>query len=161
TRRLDENALSRTLSEALPPVSAAVIADVAEAFRDLQFDRIRLNSSKTALAAVEQFLVGYRSYAQVAAKRRADRVLTAHLDYEEGMKEVLAAEAECDRSLAELARLKADLQQLSAEEHAVDAETAAFQQAPHFNTTQPLEELHRQAADKRRDAERAAAELAD
>ena len=79
TRRLEECELSRALSEALPPVSPAVIANVAEAFRNLQSDRSQLDSSKAALAAVEQFLTGYRCYAQVAAKRRADRVLAARL----------------------------------------------------------------------------------
>src|SRR5438477_9690865 len=36
TRRLEEHELSRALSEALPPVSAARIANVADALRDLQ-----------------------------------------------------------------------------------------------------------------------------
>src|SRR5215510_6458460 len=35
TRRLEEHELSRALSEALPPVSTAVVAAVAEAFRNL------------------------------------------------------------------------------------------------------------------------------
>src|SRR5262245_58408020 len=82
TRRLEEHELSRALSEALPPVSPAVVAAVAEAFRNLQSERNQRDSSKVALAAVEQFWAGYRGYAEVAAKRRADRVLAAHYEYE-------------------------------------------------------------------------------
>ena len=100
TRRLYEEELSGALSEALPPVSPAIIGEVAEAFRNLESDRNTLESFETAMNAVEQFLTGYRSYAQVAARRRADRVRMAHEEYEAQMKEIVAAEADCDRSLA-------------------------------------------------------------
>jgi len=126
TRRLEEHELSRALSEALPPVSPGLVAKVADAFRNLESDRSQLNSSRFALAAVEQFLTGYSGYAQVSARRRADRVLAAHDEYEVAMKEILAAEAECDRLLAELARLKADMQRISTEEHALQSEIAAY-----------------------------------
>ena len=49
TRRLEEQELSRALSEALPPVSPAVIATLADAFSNLESDRAQLHSSKTAL----------------------------------------------------------------------------------------------------------------
>ena len=161
TRQLDEQQLSRALSEALPPVSSAVIVTVAEAFSNLQSDRGQLDSSKTALAAVEQFLTGYRLYSQVAAKRRAERVLAAHYEYEAGMKEILTAEAECDRSLAELARLKTEMQRLADEEHALEAEIAAFQHGPEMKDARVLEQAHRDAVERRQDAERAAADLVD
>jgi hypothetical protein len=161
TRQLDEYELSRALSEALPPVSPAVIANVAEAFRTLRSDRTQLDSSKAALAAVEQFLTVYRCYAQIAAKRRAGRVLAAHYEYEAGMKEILIAEAECDRSLNELARLKAEMRRLSVEEHALQAEITAFQKRPQTADAHTLEQAHREATERRRDAECAAAELAD
>jgi SbcC/RAD50-like, Walker B motif len=164
TRRLEEHELSRALSEAMPPVSRAVIENVAEAFSNLQSDRSALDSSKAALSAVEQFLTVYRSYAEIAAKRRADRVLAAHEKYEAGMKEILTAEAECDRSLAELARLKTEMERLSVEEHALETEITAFQQGrqgTQTNDAYTLEQLHREANERRKDARYAAAELDD
>jgi SbcC/RAD50-like, Walker B motif len=157
TRRLEEEELSRALGEALPPVAPDVIANLAEAFRQIDSDRHQLASSRTALAAVEHFLTGYRRYAEIAAKRRAVRVLAAHSEYEGVMQGVLTAEAECDRSLAELARLRTELQALSSEENALQAEIQSFQQGPANNAY----ELLREAADRRKDAERAAAELAE
>src|SRR5262245_54561800 len=142
TRRLDEHELSRALSEALPPVSPAIIAVVAEGFRNLESDPSQLNSSKAALGAVEQFLTGYRRYAEVAAKRRADRVLHAHEEYEAGMKEILTAEAECDRSLAELARLRTEMQRIAAGEHALQAEITAFHDSPQMKDAHALEQAH-------------------
>jgi hypothetical protein len=160
TRRLEERELSRALSEALPPVSPGLVAKVADAFRNLESDRSQLNSSRFALAAVEQFLTGYRGYAEVSARRRADRVLAAHDEYEVAMKEILTAESECDRLLAELARLKVELQRLSTEEHAIQSEIAAFQHSPERGALD-LEQVRRDAADKRREAEVAVSELAD
>ena len=160
TRRLEEHELSRALSEALPPVSPGLVAKVADAFRNLEADRTQLNSSRFALAAVEQFLTGYRGYAQVAARRRAGRVLGAHDEYEVAMKEILAAESECDRLLAELASLKAEMQRLSAEEYALQSEIVAFQHNPEKGAID-LEQVRRDAADKRREAEVAASELGD
>jgi uncharacterized protein (TIGR02680 family) len=161
TRQFDESELSAALSEALPPVSAAIIANVAEAFRSLESDRSQLQSFKAALAAVDRFLKGYRHYAEVAAKRRVDRVRNAHYEYESWMKEILISEAECDRSLAELAKLKSEIQHLSVEQQALQAEIDALQQSPQMKDGQGLERAHREAKEKRDEAEAAAAELAD
>src|SRR5262245_9873110 len=161
TRQLDETELSGALSEALPPVSPAVIANVAEAFRNLESDRNQLESFKTALSAVERFLKGYRNYAEVAAKRRVDRVRAAHYEYEAWMKEILISEAECDQSLAELARLKSELQHLSVEQQALQAEIAALEERPHLKDRHALERAHNEAKEKREEAEAAAGELAD
>ena len=161
TRRLEEHELSETLSEALPPVSPTLIAGIADAFRNLQSDRNQLDCSTAALGALEQFLPAYRAYAQAAARRRADRVLAAHYEYEAGMNEILDAEAECDRSLTELAQLKAETQRLSQEEHALQTEIEAFQRSPQLKDAIALEHVHRQAVERRKDAECAAAELAD
>src|SRR5262249_15964398 len=120
-----------------------------------------LDSSRFALAAIENFLVGYRSYAQVAAKRRADRVLAAHDEYETAMKEILSAEGECDLSLAELARLMTELQRIGLEEDALEAEITAFQQSPHMKDAQAIEQAHHEAVERRKDAESAVAELTD
>src|SRR5688572_14422147 len=68
TRRLEEDELSGSLSEALPPVSPAVIENIAEALKNLETDRSRLESSKTALNAVDRFLGSYRSYVRIAAR---------------------------------------------------------------------------------------------
>jgi uncharacterized protein (TIGR02680 family) len=161
TRQLDETELSGALSEALPPVSPSVIANVAEAFRNLESDRNQLESFKTALGAVERFLNGYCRYAEVAAKRRVDRVRAAHYEYEAWMKEILISEAECDQSLAELARLKSELQHLSVEQQALQAEIAALEESPHMKDGHALERAHHEAKEKRQEAEAAARELAD
>jgi hypothetical protein len=161
TRRLDEEELSKALGEALPPVSPAIIRNLAEAFRDLESDRGKLESYRVAHVAVDRFLSAYRSYAEVVAKRRADRVIAAHREYEAGMKEILLSETECDQSLAELAKLKTELQRLSVEQHTLQTEIAAFEQNPHVKDSRAVEQAEREAKEKREDASSAGAELAN
>jgi uncharacterized protein (TIGR02680 family) len=161
TRRLYEEELSGALSEALRPVSPAVIAEVAEAFRNLEADRNTLESFKTATNAVEQFLAGYGTYAQVAARRRADRVWTAHLGYESQMAEMVAAEQECDQSIAELTKLSGEITRLSSEQHDLQAKIAALQQSPQMKDAIAMERLHREARERRKDSEMVATELKD
>jgi hypothetical protein len=161
TRRFEEQELSNALSEAMPPLAPAVIADVADAFRDLESDRSQLDSSKASLAAIERFLTTYRGYIEVAARRKANTVLATHDEYEAGMSEILAAEAECDRWLGELARLKTDLQRISVEQHALETEIAALQQSPQTRDAHALEQAQREANERRKDADCAAAELAE
>jgi uncharacterized protein (TIGR02680 family) len=161
TRRLYEEELSGALSEALRPVSPSVIAEVAEAFSNLESERNTLESFRTAMNAVEQFLMGYRTYAQAAARRRADRVWTAHQQYEAQMTEILAAEADCGQSLAELSNLKIEIAQLSADQYDLEAKIAALQQSPQMKDAFALERLHREARERRKDAEETLAELKD
>ncbi len=160
TRRLDEEELSGALGEALSPVAPAIIRNLAEAFRDLESDRGKLESYKVAHAAVDRFLASYRSYAEVVAKRRADRVLAAHREYEAGMKEILVSESECDQSLAELAKLKTELQRLSVEQHTLETEIAALEQNPHVKDSQAVAQAQFEAKEKRQDATSAASERA-
>src|SRR5262249_11949341 len=110
---------------------------------------------------VEQFLMGYRTYAQVAARRRADRVWTAHQQYEAQMTEILAAEAECGQSLAELSKLKVEIEHLSADQHELDAKIAALQQSPQMKDACALERLHRESRERKKDSEGALFELKD
>jgi len=71
SKRPSEKALSAALTEALPPLDQAVVADVAEAFRSLEEDRDELAAMSEAHASAQAFLSHYRRYAAIAARRRA------------------------------------------------------------------------------------------
>lgn len=81
-RKLDEDELSSALSEALAPLPARVVDDVAESFRSLEDDQRALANFEEALRSVDAFLVEYRRYCQIATRRRADAVRKAHSNYE-------------------------------------------------------------------------------
>ena len=82
SEKLDERILSNALSEALAPLSEALVDEIAEAFRGLEADRDELTGFEGARDAVAEFLEDYRRYVQVAARRRAERVRLVHSEFE-------------------------------------------------------------------------------
>ncbi len=110
SKRPSEKALSAALTESLPPLGQAVLADVAEAFRSLQEDRTELAEMQEALGAAQTFLHQYQRYARVASRRRAEAPRLVHSKYEHIGRQL----ADADRALAEArtagtaARAKAD-----------------------------------------------------
>ncbi|WP_446223338.1 TIGR02680 family protein [Nocardia sp. IBHARD005] len=83
SKKPSEKVLSQALTESLPPLDQAILADVAEAFRSLQEDRDELLEMKSALVGTRSFLDQYRDYARVACRRRTTRLRQAHSRYEQ------------------------------------------------------------------------------
>src|SRR5207249_6228645 len=81
--------------------------------------------------------------------------------YEAQMTEILAAEADCGQSLAELSKLKVEIEHLSADQHELEVKIAALQQSPQMKDAFALERLHREARERRKDSEAALLELKD
>ena len=88
TRRPDEERLSRALSEALRPVDQAILNVVADAFHDLEQQRLELDALKETHTAVDRFLSGYRRYAAVAARRLARDVRSSHSIFQASQREL-------------------------------------------------------------------------
>ncbi|MEV2225107.1 TIGR02680 family protein [Nocardia vinacea] len=82
SKRPSEKALSAALTESLPPLGQAILADVAEAFRSLAEDREELADMREAMVAAQNFLAHYHRYAQVATRRRCAAPRIAHSKYE-------------------------------------------------------------------------------
>jgi len=91
SKRPNEKLLARALTEALPPVDQAVIADVADAFHSLEDDRAELSSFADANQAADAFLDHYRRYAAIAARRRARLPRGAQSRYEDLNRKLTAA----------------------------------------------------------------------
>ncbi|SCZ60066.1 TIGR02680 family protein [Thiohalomonas denitrificans] len=107
SKRPDEQALSHALTEALPPLNQAVLADVAEAFRNLDAEREELDSLHEAQVAVEEFLHHYREYARIAARRRAREVRGAQSRHEKSSAALTGKRDEQGSAWAEEKRLEA------------------------------------------------------
>jgi uncharacterized protein (TIGR02680 family) len=154
SRQLDEERLSEALSEALPPVSQAILADVAEAFRSLEEDRRLLRGFEEARKGVERFLEEYRRYARIAARRRADGVRARHAQCEATMRRLRTAEDERreaqERHGAEADRIAA----LSREERDAGAEAKALEEAPEMRNLRLLDEARQAAQESRAEAQR-------
>ncbi|HUY32191.1 MAG TPA: TIGR02680 family protein [Pirellulales bacterium] len=160
SRQLDEKRLSAALGEALPPVSPSILTDVAESFRGLEADRATLDSFAAAQRGAEAFLVEYRRYAQIAARRRAASVRAAQASYETVMRRLRAAEGELEQAGQVARELTAQIDRLAVDEQAVQAAVQTLAESPQMRDAHALDAARRAAAERRSEADRAAHELA-
>ncbi|MEU6534270.1 TIGR02680 family protein [Streptomyces sp. NPDC047000] len=164
SKRPSEAALSRALTEALPPMDQAVVADAAEAFRSLDEEKEELRAAREAEQASSAFLDHYRRYARLASRRRARLPRREHARYENLQRELAKAQTDRDRASAdrEEARAKGDaLDERAARLAAQDAtlrarpemrDARALDQAA-LDATRTAGELERAEADRRTAAE--------
>ncbi|MDK1476376.1 TIGR02680 family protein [Streptomyces sp. 549] len=152
SKRPSEAALSRALTEALPPMDQAVVADAAEAFRSLDEEKEELRAAREADQASSAFLDHYRRYARLASRRRARLPRREHARYEHLQRELLKAQGERDQ--AETDREEARARGAALDERAarLAAQDAALRSGPEMRDARALD----QAA---ADASRTAAEV--
>ncbi|MFI5619333.1 TIGR02680 family protein [Streptomyces sp. NPDC051567] len=140
SKRPNEAALSRALTEALPPMDQAVIADVAEAFRSLDEEKEELAAASAAERAATAFLDHYRRYARIATRRRARLPRGEHSRYEHLQRDL--AEAQAQRTRAQEARAAAEERIAALEETQarLRAQDAALREGPEMRSARELEQ---------------------
>ncbi|MGK5638692.1 TIGR02680 family protein [Streptomyces sp. URMC 126] len=150
SKRPNEAALSRALTEALPPMDQAVVADAAEAFRSLDEEKEELRAAAEAERAASAFLEHYRRYARIASRRRARLPRAEHSRYERLQRDL--AEAQAHRARAEEERVAAveRLTELEETETRLRAQEAALRAGPEMRSAR---ELDRAAGEADRTAE--------
>ncbi|MBT2493008.1 TIGR02680 family protein [Streptomyces sp. ISL-96] len=146
SKRPNESALSKALTEALPPMDQAVIADVAEAFRSLDEEKAELVAAAEAERAASAFLGHYRRYARVAARRRARLPRTEHARYEQLHRDLAQAEAERQGAEKERAAAAEQLAVLEETGARLTAQDAALRTGPEMRSARELEHAAADAA---------------
>jgi len=149
SKRPNETALSRALTEALPPMDQAVIADVAEAFRSLDEEKEELRAATEAERAASAFLDHYRRYARVATRRRARLPRHEHARYEQLNRDLVQAQTERSQAEEDRERIAVRLAQLEESAARLKAQEAALREGPEMRSARELEQA---AADARRTA---------
>jgi uncharacterized protein (TIGR02680 family) len=155
SKRPNEKLLARALTESLPPVDQAVIADVADAFHSLEDDRAELSSFTDAHRAAEAFLEHYRRYAAIAARRRARLPRGAQSRYEDLNRKLAAARerrADAERQERESA---AALERIGRELSAARASERVLRDSPEMRDARALDSA-REAAERAVEAEQRA-----
>lgn len=155
SRKLDEKRLSAALSEALPPVAPSIVADVAESFRSLEADREMLNAFAAARDAVDGFLGEYRTYCQIAVRRRAEEVRKRHSEYESTMRQLRSAESQVAVAGQALQRIAEEIGQLNLEETTARATIATLEESPAMRDAKALDAARQLAKERLDDAHRA------
>ena len=145
SKRPDEKLLSRALTEALPPLSPALVTTVAGAFRGLDEERDALRSLEEAHKAAHDFLRHYSRYAMAAAKRKAARPRQAQSRYEQLGRELTAAENAYALADAELAAARSELDALGREQTRLEARREALRTDPVMRDAGELDRRHQDA----------------
>ncbi|MBB2909863.1 uncharacterized protein (TIGR02680 family) [Streptosporangium becharense] len=149
SKRPDERMLSRALTEALPPLSPALITTVAEAFRGLDEERDALRALEETRKAATDFLGHYRRYAGIAARRKAAAPRLTQSRYEHLGRDLADAEKRHAGAQIELEKTQELLTGLVAARSRLQARREALQQSPEMRDAERLkqagEEAERQA----------------
>ncbi|MFJ5547356.1 TIGR02680 family protein [Streptomyces sp. NPDC093225] len=140
SKRPNEAALSRALTEALPPVDQAVIADVAEAFRSLDEEKEELAAASAAERAASGFLDHYRRYARIATRRRARLPRAEHSRYEHLQRDLADAQAQRVRAEDERAAAEEHLGALEEAQARLRAQDEALREGPEMRSARELEQ---------------------
>ncbi|MET9469017.1 TIGR02680 family protein [Streptomyces sp. NPDC006544] len=140
SKRPNEAALSRALTEALPPMDQAVIADVAEAFRSLDEEKEELTAASAAERAAAAFLDHYRRYARIATRRRARLPRGEHSRYEHLQRDLAEAQAEQTRAQEERAAAEERIAALDETRARLRAQDAALREGPEMRSARELEQ---------------------
>ena len=160
SKRPDEKRLSAALTEALPPLDPAVVADVAEAFRSLEEEKAALLSLTEARDTASGFLTTYRGYARIAARRRAAESRTAQSAYEETGRRLAAARVELERAQAAETAVVVRLGELDSEKEQARRAQEVLRASPEMRSAQELHRLQAEAARAVGLAQKASGEVA-
>ncbi|MCY1328861.1 hypothetical protein D9M69_144350 [compost metagenome] len=87
SKKPDEAGLSHALTEALPPMPAELLADVAVALNQLEEDREQLDKSRQLEQAVRHFEHRYREYAGALTRRQARELRQAQTAFDNASEE--------------------------------------------------------------------------
>jgi uncharacterized protein (TIGR02680 family) len=159
SRKLDEKILSAALSEALTPLPAAVIDDVAEAFRSLQSDREEVLRFTAVRRAVGGFLEDYRRYLRTAVRRRAAILRTAHSAYEEAQRQLRIAERQRSEQAEEQERARREIERLTGGLAACEAAIRTFEDSPEMRSVRELQRAREDETERERVAAEAHTDL--
>ncbi len=151
SKRPDEKALSKALTEALPPLDQGILGDVADAFRNLEAERQELEGLRQTGQAVDEFRHHYRQYARVAGRRRAAVVRSAQSRHEKVSSDLKqaqiaqqAAKGEESHILTRIDETKTELQQTRTRER-------TLQQSPEMRDANTLHQAEARANEKKTD----------
>jgi uncharacterized protein (TIGR02680 family) len=107
SKKPDETALSNALTEALPPLTPELLADVAEALGQLEEDRRQLEEYQSLAKAVDRFEQRYQVYAGTQSRRQARALRQAQTEYDNASRARGEAQAKLETAKAEEARAQA------------------------------------------------------
>lgn len=153
SKKPDETSLSNALTEALPPIAADLLADVADALNQLEEYRRELTEYEALERAVGQFNQRYQRYAATQARRRARSLRSAQTGFDNASRELNEGRAALQAARTIEADALAEQRQAEATLANCRTRLEELQNDPAMADARTLEKAHTEAAQRRRDAE--------
>jgi uncharacterized protein (TIGR02680 family) len=108
--RLNPSSLAETLRDALPPLAANEISQLAEGWERLELLRDAVEQSKKAAVQVAQFVrAAWRPWASVVVRRRADQLASTTTELDNATRTRRLEQTRLVRANAEVERVDAEL----------------------------------------------------
>lgn len=155
SKKPDEASLSNALTEALPPLSADLLADVADALNQLEEYRRELAEYEALERAVSQFSQRYQRYAATRARRQARELRSAQTAYDNASRELNDSRTAQAQAQATEAAANELLTQAEATLQAARTRQEALQSDPAMASARQLEKAEHDARRLQDDAARA------
>lgn len=153
SKQPNENNLSAALSQAFPPLSRAVLEDVAEAMNQLDEYRDELDDYRAMAGAVGQFNTTYDRYARILARRRARDLRQAQTAFDNASGEARDASETLATAQAALQASQTEVETTETRQGETGSQIEVLKDSPEMRSAR---ELHRAQIDAAA-AERAAA----
>lgn len=154
SKKPDEGKLSDALTEALPPLSAELLTDVADALNQLEAYRRELQDYEALAKAVGQFTQRYQRYAAINARRQARGLRSAQSGYDSASRSLNEARSALQAAHSAETEAKGRLEVVEAALFAARTRLEQLQSDPAMKDANRLNQAER-------DAESRAAELDD
>lgn len=160
SKKPDEASLSNALTEALPPLSADLLADVAEAMNQLEEDRRQLEEYEQLADAVEQFNKRYLVYASIHSRRQARLLRSAQTGFDNASRDLNAAKANLEQARERERAAAARCEQADLEWQSRRARHEELLSDPTMQDANRMEHLAREVESRLRDVDKAERSLA-
>ncbi len=160
SKKLEERTIFAALSDALPPLSADVVENVAKSFKQLDELREQHASLLSLSQSLAGFQSGYQTYLQLALLRRAEKVRSCHAKYEEAQRQTTEIERTIEAGRDRQREATALIAQRSDIYTAAETRFDVLQQSSLAGDAQRLDDLQRAAdtAAKNNDSARSRAD---
>jgi uncharacterized protein (TIGR02680 family) len=149
SKRPDEKALSKALTEALPPLDQGILSDIASAFRNLEAERQELEGLYETARAVDDFRNHYRQYTRVAGRRRAAIVRSAQSKHEKISGELKKAQATHASAKEDEEKVRISISETKTALEAVRVREDTLQQSPEMRNAITLHQAEERAEEKK------------
>ena len=150
SRKLEEERLARTLTQALPRLSDSLLSELADAFRSLENERSELKELEATLTSLERFLKRYRRYLQVACLRQARSVRESHNRYENTLRRQRESNTEAEEVGQRLAELEEQTKGLGIQTAAARQTIRSLEQSREMQDAARLDEARKQVEERSR-----------